>query len=128
MGRIGSQRAYSRYRHVTHHAVQRAIAAGRITTLPSGQIDFETADREWAEKTTWQMRPAGPGSSPELQKVRLAGLSYRVATMRLMLERERAKLVDAELVRQEATAMYRKVRARLLKIPDALADRLADVK
>lgn len=46
-----SIRAYARHRGVSHAAVQKAIASGRITTLPSGRIDPVRADQEWADST-----------------------------------------------------------------------------
>lgn len=48
---VGSQRAYARHRGVTHRAVRVAVASGRISTMPGGKIDFEKADKEWAENT-----------------------------------------------------------------------------
>lgn len=46
-----SQRAYARHRGVTHRAVQKAIASGRITTMPDGSIDPAAADAAWARNT-----------------------------------------------------------------------------
>lgn len=49
-----SQREYSRRRGVSHSAVRKAIAAGRITTSDGtsrGKINPELAEREWRENT-----------------------------------------------------------------------------
>ena len=46
-----SQRAYARRRGVSHTAVRKAIAAGRITLEADGKIDPERADREWSTQT-----------------------------------------------------------------------------
>lgn len=49
-----SQREYSRIRGVSHSAVRKAIATGRISTsdgTSKGKIDPAVADREWAENT-----------------------------------------------------------------------------
>lgn len=46
-----SQRAYARRRGVSHTAVRKAIAAGRITLEADGTIDPEKADREWDSQT-----------------------------------------------------------------------------
>jgi len=46
-----SQRAYARYRGVTHRAVQKAIGTGRITTNPDGSIDPDLADSQWTANT-----------------------------------------------------------------------------
>ena len=46
-----SIRAYARHRGVSHVAVLKAIETGRITTLPDGTLDPETADAQWAQNT-----------------------------------------------------------------------------
>ncbi|WP_286758219.1 elements of external origin [Ralstonia sp. RL] len=46
-----SIRAYARHRGVSHVAVKKAIDTGRITPLPDGTIDAETADTQWARNT-----------------------------------------------------------------------------
>ena len=46
-----SRRAYAAHRGVSHTAVGKAIATGRISTLPDGTIDPAVADREWATNT-----------------------------------------------------------------------------
>jgi hypothetical protein len=43
-----SQRAHARQRGVSVSTVQKAIDTGRISTLPTGQIDSDVADEEWA--------------------------------------------------------------------------------
>ena len=44
-------RGYARHRGVSHTAVRKALAAGRITTGPGGGIDPVLADQEWATST-----------------------------------------------------------------------------
>lgn len=46
-----SRRAYAAQRGVSHTAVGKAIASGRISTLPDGTIDPVVADREWDTNT-----------------------------------------------------------------------------
>ena len=48
---VMSQRAYARHRGQAKSAVDKAIASGRISTMPDGRIDSDVADREWAENT-----------------------------------------------------------------------------
>ena len=50
-----SQRAYARHRGVSHKAVQKAIAQGRITAN-GGKIDPAAADAQW-EANTDQSKP-----------------------------------------------------------------------
>lgn len=46
-----SRRKYAEMRGVSHVAVMKAIQTGRITTLPDGSIDPETANRQWTAQT-----------------------------------------------------------------------------
>jgi hypothetical protein len=46
-----TQRGYARHRGVSHKSVQKAIAAGRITTVAGDRIDPRVADSEWAANT-----------------------------------------------------------------------------
>jgi hypothetical protein len=48
---IMSQRAYARQRGISVSTVQKAIDTGRISTLPTGQIDSDVADEEWVRNT-----------------------------------------------------------------------------
>ena len=55
-----SIRAYARHRGVSHVAVKKAIDTGRITPLPDGTIDPDTADAQWAQNTLQQRKAAEP--------------------------------------------------------------------
>ena len=46
-----SRRSYAAQRGVSEAAVRKAIATGRITTLPDGTIDPDRADSEWGAQT-----------------------------------------------------------------------------
>ena len=46
-----SRRSYAAQRGVSEAAVRKAIATGRITTLPDGTIDPARADSEWGSQT-----------------------------------------------------------------------------
>ena len=46
-----SRRSYAAQRGVSEAAVRKAIATGRITTLPDGTIDPTRADAEWGAQT-----------------------------------------------------------------------------
>jgi hypothetical protein len=55
-----SIRAYARHRGVSHVAVKKAIDTGRITPLPDGTIDPDTADAQWAQNTLQSRKAAEP--------------------------------------------------------------------
>lgn len=46
-----SRRKYAAHRGVSHTAVGKAIASGRIATEPDGSIDAAKADRQWDAQT-----------------------------------------------------------------------------
>jgi hypothetical protein len=48
MATLISQRAYAKHRGVSHTAVQKAVAMGRINLI-DGKLDPNVADREWGE-------------------------------------------------------------------------------
>jgi len=60
-----SIRAYAAHRGVSHTAVRKAIASGRIKTLADGRIDPVDADRSWANVDPAK-RPVGaaPATAP----------------------------------------------------------------
>ena len=46
-----SIRGYARHRKVSHTAVRKALAMGRITAGADGTIDPAVADQQWATST-----------------------------------------------------------------------------
>ena len=146
-----SQRAYARHRGVTHRAVQKAIAAGRIPITTGGKVDPDVADRAWAANTdeskprnsvSGTPRPerrespaAGFGGSAPSGSVTASGYqtaralheTYRARTARLEFERLSGMLVPADEVRSQAFTTARRVRDSILALPDRLAPVLAAI-
>jgi len=148
-----SQREYARRRGVTHVAVQRAVKAGRISTV-NGKIDPALADQQWHENTDQskplnritgnpkQSRPpgeppepmdmggadeivGGPSTATGYAKARAARELYQAQLAKLELDRKRGTLVRADEVRLGAFNMARKARDQLLALPERLASVLA---
>ena len=148
-----SQREYARRRGISHVAVSRAIAAGRVTTV-NGKIDPVVADREWVENTdqskprnrvTGEPRrtraaldPARPMAlgGPEdaageptmaagYARARAARELYQAQLAKLELDRQRGILVRADEVKLGAFTMARKARDLLIALPERLAVVLA---
>lgn len=138
-------RAYARHRAErglvgrTLHAVQRAIADGRITPI-DGKIDPEVADIQWAEKTdsAQQARGARGGHAPRpaSEPPRLAPASgdrdgYFATKERreraeaelaeLELQERRRELVRASDVERATFDANRAVRDRVMGIADRVA-------
>ena len=151
-----SQREYARRRGVSHVAVQRAVKAGRISTI-GGKIDPALADQEWRDNTD-QSKPLNrvtgnpkqtraPGSPSEpmewntegdafgapstasgYAKARAARELYQAQLAKLELDRQRGILVRADEVRLAAFNMARKARDQLIALPERLATVLAAIQ
>lgn len=68
MADLMSQRAYARHRGVTHRAVQKAVADGRIK-LVDGKIDAAQADRDWKRNTDESKPLNSVSGNPKHRKV-----------------------------------------------------------
>jgi hypothetical protein len=133
---VMSQRAYSRQRGVSASTVQKAIASGRIHTLPNGQIDSEIADAEWARNTQTQAPPVDRrGQQPEddaevfgasqYTKARAVREHYQARLAKIDYEERIAKLVSGEEVQVAAFNKFRQFRDAMINLPDRLAAMLA---
>ena len=144
-----SQRAYARHRGVTHRAVQKAIAAGRISVSSDGKVDPDVADRAWAANTDESKprnsvsgtprpvrhadsgagmssgSPSGSAAASGYQTARALHETYRARTARLEFERLDGSLVPVDDVRVQAFKAARRVRDAILGLPDRLAPVLA---
>jgi hypothetical protein len=122
-----SQRAYARRRGVTHRAIQKAIASGRIVVDELGRIDPELADLHWdanSRPTTGQ--DVCDGTAPKnYAHARAVREHFRAELARLEYEKRAGKLVDADGVKAAAFNEARHARDQLLALPDRLAPVLA---
>lgn len=146
-----SIRGYARLRGVSHTAVRRAIASGRIHPLADGTIDTTAADRDWAANTD-ESKPrstvgrgagAHPAASPERDDVpvtppsntaqsvtqfavsRAIRESYQARLTKLEFEERSRTLVRADEVRVTVFNMARRARDVLLTIPDRISPLVA---
>ncbi len=143
-----SQRAYARHRGVSHTAVRKAIAAGRITT-EDGRIDPDRADRDWEantdeskpsstatkrrgqrrapwqppESTTSTMAPAGESGAGARTYSQSRGVreSYLARLAKVDYEQRISKLVDADQMRVAQFNAARKARDMLIGVPSRIA-------
>ena len=105
-----SIRAYARHRGVSHTAVRKAFAAGRIATAADGMIDRDAADRAWransdparvmADAPRVERVARVPAATPDpetaatFQTARLANERLRVRERQLNLTELESRLVD----------------------------------
>ncbi len=146
-----SIRAYARYRGVSHSAVRKAIAKGRITAVDDG-IDPVQADREWEANTdvakrtvvgsrsavqqtkttsASRPRPASPQSarapsdtsSPSATYSQSRGVreTYLARLAKVDYEERIRKLVDADQMRVAQFNAARKARDILISVPSRIA-------
>jgi hypothetical protein len=141
--------AYAKRRGVSHQAVSKAIATGRLSRSVSrgsgGRclINVVLADREWGENTDAQQqrsshrRPAqvamfpdvpvdtvelGSASGPVLAKAQAMRVTFLARTA--YLEKARS-LVSADKVSIEAFRVGRTVRDAIMHVPDRVSAQLA---
>ncbi len=126
---IMSQTAYSRHRGVAVRAVQKAIEAGRITTLSTGQIDSDRADEEWEQNTrgytTMTSDDEGGFGASQYAKARAVREHYQARLAKLEFEQRTGKLVSVDEVRVAAFNKFRQFRDHILNIPDRVAAMVA---
>jgi hypothetical protein len=148
-----SIRGYARHRRVTHQAVRKAIAAGRIVVGADGTIDPAVADRTWQNRTAARMPPPtappepapgglgsepGGGASPGFgmgsaggsdastyHRARAAALVVDVQTKRLVLEQRRGALISRDRAVMKAFSFARMLRDRWLSWPARVGPQLA---
>lgn len=149
-----SQRGYARHRGVSHTAVQKALATGRITAGPDGKIDADQADASWAATTdiskprnsvSGKPKPSAQPSAPhgpngagngvvhwephrvavQLATARADREEYLAKLARLEYEMKSGNLVSIDDVREQIFALSRRARESVFGIPDRIAPILA---
>ena len=132
---VMSQRAYSRQRGVSVSTVQKAIETGRISTLPTGQIDSDVADEEWARNTQTHApavdrrgqadEDAEVFGASQYTKARAVREHYQARLAKIEYEERIAQLVSGDEVQVAAYNKFRQFRDAMLNLPDRLAAMLA---
>ena len=138
-----SMRAYAQQRGVSHEAVRKAIASGRIHPEPDGSIDPIKADAQWdrhtrtAQPTTPKVattRPsasaAPPASSPQTSddtrgvdyhKARAVRETYAARLAKLEFEERSEKLISKADTDTLFFTLARQLRDRIQQIPRKVA-------
>jgi hypothetical protein len=131
---------YARHRGVSHPAVIKAIAQGRILKR-KGKIDSESADRMWElnRKQAQQSRLPAPPSLPSPQTDRAEQVVLATGTMRLRREKAQAEIAEIQLAKLKGALIERDVARQTVSsmsmafsdfvraLPDRLAGALAAV-
>lgn len=145
-------REYARHAGVSHTAVQKAIAEGRIRNAVfrdekgRPKIDPELADTEWKRSTTTThpharhaedrstTPPPGGGrlsaeesKYPPLAQSRAIREGYQAQLAKLDYDERSGKLVRVDDVKVRAFQVARRVRDALLNVPVRVVDEIAAV-
>lgn len=118
-----SLRAYARHRGVSLTAVQKAIAAGRITLEPDGTIDPAKADAQWNQRTRATTANAAAQAAGEdalsanYHKARTVREAYAAKLAKLEYEERLGKLINADEVQVTVFNLARRMRDRMQQIP-----------
>ena len=144
-------RAYAKHRNVSLKAVQKAVAAGRITKRSDGLIDPDAADVSWVRNTSprpeatpkpasasphhsVQHHPTSASREPdpiklesgvEYSRARAVRESYLARLTKIDYEERLGKLISQDEVQVAAFNKFRQFRDRMLNIPDRLASEVA---
>lgn len=126
-----SVKEYAEYRDVSVVAVRKAIKSGRINLNQNKKLDQELADAEWLKNTNpaKQRKEVDSNQSRSDDKIsyhrsRAIREDYNAKLTQLQFERESGKLIPIEEVKIQAFNAGRRVRDRLLNIPDRIAPQL----
>ena len=103
-----SQREAARRLGISHTAVQKAVAVGRITSTPSGELDFSEAARAFEEKD-------------EPMKI----TEWRAKLLELEYLEKIGELVSKRETREGVRQLFRVTRDRLLAVADRVAPQVA---
>src|SRR4029450_10134982 len=129
-----SIRGYAKHHGVTHQAVRKAIAAGRIPVLADGTIDPEAADRAWTARTatkingTAEHRARAPGvpiDPDAYHKARTAKLEAEAEREALELRVRKADLLERTVVVNEVFTVHQELRMGWQTWPARVGDQIA---
>lgn len=118
-----SIRAYAQHRGVSHEAVRKAIATGRIQTEPDDSIDPSKADAQWDKNTQpGQSSPKASGAADETrganyQNARAVRETYAARLSKLEFETRSGKLIDVDDTNTKFFNLARQLRERIQQIP-----------
>jgi phage terminase Nu1 subunit (DNA packaging protein) len=120
-----SQKEYARHRGrrrlpgKTPHAIQKAIAGGRIPVDENGLIDPAVADRAWEANTSaGHRRTVEDSESPQsLSEVRIRLDSAKAKMAELDLAERAATLVESGAVEAQLVEVFARCRTKLLAVP-----------
>lgn len=139
-----SIRAYAQHRGVSHEAVRKAIAAGRIQKEADGRIDPAKADAQWLQHTrpaplssaksvatrVATSRTSSAQSTPsagdeargvDYHKARAVRETYAARLAKLEFEERSGKLVSKDEVDAKVFTLARQLRDRMQQIPNKVA-------
>jgi hypothetical protein len=132
-----SSRAMAKIMGVTHPAVLKAAKEKRIPRNADGSFDPEAVQRAWDGNTDMrrQRLSRGNGKGGEsasttlanLQRARLAKAHFEAREQKVRTEQIEGLVVRRDEVEKEVFELTRRIRDRLLAMPDRLGPMLAGI-
>lgn len=129
-----SMRQFAKLLGVSPAAVSKAAATGRISRLPNGKIDPDTAIAEWnahtnpgSAKTGRNGNGADSASAREYQRARAVREHYQARLAELEFKRVAGELVPLDEVKKQGYETAKRARDLLETLPDRLAPVLIGV-
>jgi hypothetical protein len=124
--RITSERELARRIGISHTAIQKAEAAGRIAREPDGTWDIEKTRRRLIETADPVRSPlAPPPETAPLGRLKLVRLALAVEAERLALDQAKGRLIDVATADSRLDAIGGAMRDTLLNWPARVAGIIA---
>lgn len=121
-----SGRELARRVGLSHTAIQKAEAAGRIPREPDGSWDIEKTRRRLIETADPVRSPLAPPMEPSpLGRLKLASLALHVEAQRLALDEDKGRLMDVAMVDARIDEIAGAMRDTLLNWPARVAGLIA---
>jgi hypothetical protein len=123
---ITSGRELARRVGLSHTAIQKAEAAGRIPREPDGSWDVEKTRRRLIETADPVRSPLAPAQQESpLGRLKLASLALHVEAQRLALDEDKGRLMDITVVDARIDEIAGAMRDTLLNWPARVAGLIA---
>ena len=124
--RTASARELARRIGISHTAIQKAERTGRIAREPDGTWDVEKARRHLVETALPGRSPlAPPADASPFARLKVALLALNVESRRLVLDREKGRLMDVAVVDARVDEIAGAMRDTLLNWPARVSGLMA---
>jgi hypothetical protein len=122
--RLVSQAEYARHRGKSRQTINRLAKAG-VLVMHGGLVDAAASDAVLDDRHVDVPPSPEPQTGTSLAQARLAKTIYEAKLKQLEYEKQRQRLVEAEVVKNRWASVLVTVKERTIAVPDKLAPELA---